>query len=700
VKLFTISLRFYPANACLSFTSLLSLLFCADALAFRFGTDDGELTGSLDTTLSYGQMYRMESQDKNNDDINTNDGNRNFSKGKMVTNAGSITSIFKLSYDNYGLTLKGRGYYDHQIAKNRNDYFKNSMTPEPAQAAPYNSFPKETRKLSGRKVELLDAYVNAHWDWEWDRGDGKVLSLPFQLTVGKHVLNWGESMFYRGGVNSGINPLDLTTYRMMNYNLNDLKELYIPMEAVSFNLGLGDDLSVEAFYQWKWKETILPPVGTFFSETDLLADGANTAWADQASELFLPVRDIYPKAIQGSCSVILGLFDPCNNGLTGLAPGVDPTGIIRVAGINSKKKARDDGQFGLSFKYTAQALNNTEFGFYFVNYHSKEPVLVGDMGGYQGHSMLPLVLGQPFWNGQGFGNILDFIRNPLAAIQNWGINGGLLMAIDAGGSVRGWREYPEDIRMYGFSFATEWAGVSWAGEITYRPNVPIGIMTTNDLVADLLYQAPFAIDTNPITRLIHGGDGTAMVMGKPMTLEDTLYNYERVEMFNTSLSAIKFFGAGLSFDSSLLLFNIASEHYRGSSFKYTGYDTSVPVSLQKAGLVERRIAGRGNRSYFEGGTDKDQISRDAYGFTLSFEGTWNNVFGLTLKPFIVYQDAFKGNSHMTGNFIEGAKAYSIGMRAEMDNLEAEVQYTEFWGGGMNNMMRDRDNASFNVKYSF
>jgi len=691
VKLSTIPLSFYPANACFSFTSLLSLLLCADALAFSFGTDDGELTGSLDTTLSYGQMYRMEKQDKNNDDINTNDGNRNFSKGKMVTNAASITSIFKLRYGDYGLTLKGRGYYDHQIAKNRNDYFKNSATPEPAQADPYNSFPRKTREQSGRKVELLDAYVNANWD---------IFSLPFQLTVGKHVLNWGESMFYRGGVNSAINPLDLTTYRMMNYNLSDLKELYIPMEAVSFNLGLTENLSMEAFYQWKWKETVLPPVGTFFSETDLLADGANTAWADQAPELFLPVRDIYPQAIQGSCSVILGLFDPCNNGLTGLAPGVDPTGIVRVAGIAFKKKARNDGQFGVSFKYTAQALNNTEFGLYFVNYHSKEPILVGDMGGYQGHSMLPLVLGQPFWNGQGVGNILDFLSNPLAAIETWGINGGLLMAIDAGGSVRGWREYPENIRMYGFSFATEWAGISWAGEITYRPNVPIGIMTTNDLVADLLYQAPFAIDTNPITRLIHGGDGTATVMGQTMTLEDTLYNYERVEMFNTSLSAIKFFGAGLTFDSSLLLFNIASEHYRGSSLKYMGYDTSQPVSLQKAGLVERRIAGRGNRSYFEGGTDKDQISRNAYGFTLSFEGTWNNVFGLTLKPFIVYQDSFKGNSHMTGNFIEGAKAYSIGMRAEMDNLEAEVQYTEFWGGGMNNMMRDRDNASFNVKYSF
>jgi len=186
-----------------------------------------------------------------------------------------------------------------------------------------------------------------------------------------------------------------------------------------------------------------------------------------------------------------------------------------------------------------------------------------------------------------------------------------------------------------------------------------------------------------------------------MTPADTLYNYERVEMFNTSLSAIKFFGSGLTFDSSLLLFNIASEHYRGSSLKYIAYDTSSDIEAKvNKNYVERRFTGRGNRSYFEGGKHKDQISRDAYGLTLSYEGTWNNVFGLTLKPFIIYQDSLKGNSHMTGNFIEGAKAYSVGLRAELENLEAEMQYTEFWGGGMNNQMRDRDNASFNVKYTF
>jgi hypothetical protein len=36
----------------------------------------------------------------------------------------------------------------------------------------------------------------------------------------------------------------------------------------------------------------------------------------------------------------------------------------------------------------------------------------------------------------------------------------------------------------------------------------------------------------------------------------------------------------------------------------------------------------------------------------------------------------------------------------MNSLEAELQYTEFYGAGQTNAARDRDNIGFNVKYSF
>ena len=74
---------------------------------------------------------------------------------------------------------------------------------------------------------------------------------------------------------------------------------------------------------------------------------------------------------------------------------------------------------------------------------------------------------------------------------------------------------------------------------------------------------------------------------------------------------------------------------------------------------------------------------------------------MKLSPYVVYQEDFSGNSDRTGNFIEGRKAYTLGVKATYLNaLEAELQYTEFYGAGQNNASRDRDNVGFNVKYSF
>lgn len=136
---------------------------------------------------------------------------------------------------------------------------------------------------------------------------------------------------------------------------------------------------------------------------------------------------------------------------------------------------------------------------------------------------------------------------------------------------------------------------------------------------------------------------------------------------------------------------IASEHVRGSSLKYTAYNGD-----------ERVYAGRPNGSYVSDYDDGDQITRDAYGYTLAVSGTWNDVYaGVNLAPFAVFKHNFQGNSHQTGNFVEGAMAYTVGLTATyLNSLEAQVQYTEFYGAGQNNAGRDRDNVGVNLKYSF
>ena len=47
-------------------------------------------------------------------------------------------------------------------------------------------------------------------------------------------------------------------------------------------------------------------------------------------------------------------------------------------------------------------------------------------------------------------------------------------------------EYPEDIRLYGLSFSTTLpTGTAWSGEISYRPNAPVQLNTTDILYSGL-----------------------------------------------------------------------------------------------------------------------------------------------------------------------------------------------------------------------
>lgn len=668
-------LRFAPAKAGFAFAGVLPLLVAAQAQAVEFSFADNEITGSIDTTVSYGQLWRVQGQDKTNDDINTNDGNRSFDTG-LVSEVFKITSDLEASYQNYGVFIRGTAFYDTQIMDKRNDYYDANSPVQPSQTNPHdNTFTRETRHKAGRDAQILDAYVYGNWD---------VGDMPVSGRLGKQVFNWGEGLFYRGGINT-TNPVDAAKFRLPG---SEVKEVLVPVEALSFNLGLTDNLSMEAFYQWNWKETAIDPVGTYFSETDLFADGGNTAYSTQTA--LVPLAGLYS-----------GLSAAGVGGLQG-GRTVDANGNIKVASIGPDINAKNDGQFGVAFRYIAEELNSTEFGFYFVNYHAKEPTIYADLGAYTGLDLTALgaqtqaaltpqvqqaVAAQA---GVSLATLQAVVANPalnpaLATAYSNALTSavtsatGGLATIDVANQVNARREYAEDIRMYGLSFNTTVGNASVFGELAYRPNLPIGIAATNDLLGDLLTQAPQL-----------AGGSVVNIGGQQVQLGDQIHNSTRVEAFNTSLGTIYNFGPTLGFDSLFGVAELASEHLRGDSLQYNSRNGT------------RYYAGRGNGSYISGYDRDDQVNKNAYGYTLVLSGTWNDVYaGVNLSPFAVFKHDFEGNSHQTGNFIEGRKAYTVGMRASyLNSLEAEIQYTEFYGAGQNNGSRDRDNIGLNVKYSF
>ena len=120
---------------------------------------------------------------------------------------------------------------------------------------------------------------------------------------------------------------------------------------------------------------------------------------------------------------------------------IDPPG----AGIpRENRTTRDDGQFGVALHASAPSLNETEFGLFYINYHSRMPVI-----------------------------------SVKAGTQEGAVNGGY----PAG--MRYIVEYPEDIHVVGVSFSTmlRESGVALQGEYSFRPNMPLQIDDTELLLA-------------------------------------------------------------------------------------------------------------------------------------------------------------------------------------------------------------------------
>ena len=656
-------LRIAPAKAGFALASILAV---APVQAVEFELMDGEVSGALDTTLSYGSMWRVQGQDKNNDGINSNDGNRNYDTG-LVSQVFKITSDLELNWENYGAFFRGTAFYDTEMSGSTNfgQESWHQQRPQPSQAGvPANRFLSETKDLSGRNAEILDAYVYGSWD---------VGDVPVDARFGKQVLSWGEGIFYRGGINT-TNPIDAAKFRLPG---SELKEALIPVETFSLSFGLTDNLSADVFYQYNFRKTEIDPVGTYFSETDLFAAGGNTAYTG-----------LDDTSLAGAVPGYIGLIGAADAGVGGLSRaalasvGIEGNANLFTAGetaqvarIGQDINANDDGQFGISFRYIAEDLNDTEFGFYFVNYHNKEPVIYSSLDeSFTGVDVADL------------------------AVMAGGVPNAIGVAVlETLDNVEANRKYLEDIRVYGFSFSTTYGNTSFAGEIAYRPNLPIGIATTDDLLGDLIAQAAGVADTSGT--VVGAGLGTpeALIAGQTVGLGGEINNYERVEAFNLSLSAIHNFGPRLSFDSLFGIVEVASEHLRGSNLTYSDY-------LGR----ERKYSGRGNCEYVssaayggDGTCDEgDQITRNAWGYSAILAGTWNDAYaGVTLNPYLRWSQDIKGNSHMTGNFLEGSNSMTIGMTANYLDVEAGIQYTEFTGPSTYSQ-RDRDNIGINLKYSF
>ncbi|MHC5350617.1 DUF1302 domain-containing protein [Metapseudomonas furukawaii] len=579
-----------------------ALGFAAQAQAVTFNI--GEIEGQFDSSLSVGASWSMRGADPDLIGINnggkgqssTGDDSRlNFKKGETFSKIFKGIHDLELKYRDTGVFLRGKYWYDFEL-KDENRLFK--------PISDHNR--KEGSQSSG--AQLLDAFVYHNY---------AIADLPGSVRLGKQVVSWGESTFIGNSINS-INPIDVSAFRRPGA---ELKEGLIPVNMFYVSQSLTDQLSVEAFYQLEWDQTVLDNCGTFFASSDVAADGCETGYT-VGSPAIAPLQPIAAAFGQG--------FE------------VTSEGVILPRG--GDRDARDTGQFGLAMRWLG---DETEYGAYFINYHSRTPTVGTTTASAATFAALPGIVNA---------------ANGIVPGSGAGLAQSTLL-----GNGQYYLEYPEDIQLYGLSFSTTLpTGTAWNGEVSYRPNAPVQLNTT-DLTLALL---------NPIA------GGLASPIATAPGADNTGYKRKEITQAQTTLT--HFIDQVMGADRLTLVGEVAVVHVGGLE------------STRELRYGRDSIYG----AYGFGGDTHGFVTSTSWGYRARAVLDYSNaIAGINLRPNLAWShdvDGFGPN----GLFNEGAKALSIGVDADYQNTyTASLSYTDFFGGHYNTLV-DRDflAVSFGVNF--
>ena len=644
------------------------LLHAPPAKAVEFG--DGAFSGSLDTTISHGITFRVE--DRNGElaaDTNGNDGDLNYDRG-IVSNASKFTTDLDVGFGDFGAFVRATGFIDFE---NQNGDRERTALSDAA------------KERVGSNVELLDAYVTGGFD---------VGGMAVDARLGWHVLNWGESTFIPNGVNA-INPFDVSKLRLPG---SELREALLPVGMVSLSVAPTDDLTLETFYQFDWEETHIDPVGSYFSSTDYAGPGARKAVITSVSPTdegfgFGPLTPVINADLAAYAVPNPRGGSPIPLPQREQAP-FDPDFASVLRGPDRTPDAQ--GQWGAALRYLAEDLNHTEFGVYFINYHSRLPTVGARTASPQalqaGIAAAGAVSAQTSATVAAVkARVTAEVRQlvqagaiPPAAAQaavEQGVQetvGGIAAALAIDRYGKGghyFLEYPEDIRLFGLSFNTVVGSSGWAlqGEYSLRSDAP-------------LQRAEQKVLEDGLRPII---DALGLAATAPQNLPAYLASYRPTnvvgyverDVSQIQATATRVFGPMLGADSLVFITEAALMHVHDMPDKDT-----EPLESPAGGVLA------------EGTADADATS---WGYRFAARLDYSNVIdAVNLHPYVQFLHDVDGNSPApSGPFVEGRTAITIGLRADyLSSWQADLSYTRLAGEG--NELADRDFVSLSVKYSF
>lgn len=236
-------------------------------------------------------------------------------------------------------------------------------------------------------------------------------------------------------------------------------------------------------------------------------------------------------------------------------------------------------------------------------------------------------------------------------------------------------DYPEDIRLFGLTMATTIGDWSVGAEWAYRPNLPLQVDEVELFYEGLNFP-------NQIEGFVGNGN---YVQG-----------WRRHQVSQASVSLLKSWGPENWFnaDSVVLLLEAAANRVHDlpsqDVLRYEG-----PATYRKG---PPDLAGRSP------GLQEDGWATDfSWGYRAIIRGEYNNAVGnWNLNPRLQWFHDVDGVTPGNGGaFVEGRQQASLIANFESPGeLEIELGYTAYFGGGDANLLGDRDHVSLAVEYSF
>jgi hypothetical protein len=679
------------------------------AYAWDFQNDDGTFSGSWDTTLTYGQAWRIESRDCRLVAIadggcgrspNIDDGNLNYDTDMFSRALKALTEL-SVNYRGVGAFVRASALYDDAAADTQRTELSG-----------------KSKDLVESYTRLLDAFVYAKFDL------GK---MGAELRVGRQAVSWGESTFIQNGINV-INHFDVSALRVPG---SELKEGFLPQEMVNFSLQFSDNLSAQAIYITDWNATVPEPAGSYFSTND-----------------FAPT---------GGSKVVLGFGSFSDQGVDFRNLGGPYITNFQTVNRLPTEKPSDSGQFGVNLKYYApDFIGGTEFGLFFLNYHSRLPLISGRTGTQAGVGNAFGALNAVGAAAQGLAAGLP-INAAIATAAQLGVarsaaaGGNLSLATATQYATIGantqlsrgdvtsqasniatheyaltsgyFTEYPEDIKLIGLSFNTQlqWGGIALQGEVAYRQDVPLQFDDVELLFAALtpFEQGLATLRGTPLPANCPEGNPAASTLTHcgqlgSFGLDQKVQGWDLYDTYQVQFTLTKTFANILKASQVVVVAEAGLTHVQDMPDKLTGGPNDRGLRFNGPGTnVSGNYELRGRHCPTLTAADCLALNlvepqnrfadATSYGYRIAGRLEYPGLMGpWNVLPRFSWQHDVKGTTPGPGgNFVEGRYGLTLGVEANLRATWAvDMSWTKFGGAGRFNDLNDRDFVAATLKYSF